>query len=274
MDIIIIHDSEYQRLLVAIHEKYGYDFSGYADVSVRRRISHFMHSRNMTDVGVLEKSLLNDDELFEQFLQGLSVTVTEMFRDPLFFKSLRENVTKRLATYPVIKIWIAGCATGEEAYSMAILLNEEGLLNRTIIYATDINQHSLQIAKEGVYPLSGMRKYTENYIQAGGKRSFSDYYVAKYDAVLLDKTLKQNIVFSPHNLTADKSFNEFQLILCRNVLMYFNQVFQTKVISLFYDSLANFAFLGLGDKESLLFADKRNFFEPVDNKQKIYMKVS
>ena len=231
-----------------------------------------MAGHKITGFDLLGKMILTDEKLFQQFVQELSVTVTEMFRDPQFYKSLRTNVLKRLATYPFIKIWIAGCATGEEVYSMAILFKEEGLLSRTLIYATDINQKSLQIAKEGMYPLENMKQYTSNYQKSGGKNEFSEYYKAKYDSVLLDKTLRQNIVFAPHNLAVDKSFNEFQLIICRNVLIYFNQKLQNNVINLFYESLCPFGFLGLGNKESLLFSDKKGNFEDVDRKEKIFIK--
>lgn len=230
---------------------------------------------NMHKIDSLEKLkdiLLNDEKFFEEFIKEMSVTVTEMFRDPMFYKSLREKVVKRLLTYPFVKIWIAGCATGEEVFSMAILLHEEGMLNRSIIYATDINQRSLQLAREGIYPLEYMKTYTENYQRSGGKNFFSDYYIAKYDSALFDKTLKQNVVFSPHNLASDKSFNEFQLILCRNVLIYFNQQLQNKVINLFYDSLCSFGILALGNKESLLFSDKQRYFTDIDKKERIYMK--
>lgn len=264
---------EYLDLLESVRMAYGYDFTDYAESSVKRRITHFMENRKITTIDALSKMLLKDEARFEEFVQELSVTVTEMFRDPFFYKSIRDSVIKRLATYPVIKIWIAGCATGEEVYSLAILLKEEGLLDRSLIYATDINQKSLDIAKEGVYPLANMKGYTHNYMQAGGMESFSSYYTAKYSSVLFEKTLKQNVVFAPHNLAADKSFNEFQLIICRNVLMYFNKNLQDKVLSLFHESLCHFGFLGLGDKESLLFADNKFCFEETDKKQKIYMKI-
>jgi len=264
---------EFTGLLESIRVKYGYDFTDYAEASLRRRISLFMNSRGAPSFSQLNHLLVTDDRVFEQFVQEVSVTVTAMFRDPLFYKSLRENVMKRLATYPFIKIWIAGCATGEEVYSIAIILKEEQLLNRSVIYATDINQHSLQIAKEGVYPVENMKAYTTNYQKSGGINSFSEYYKSKYNSVMFDKSLKQNIVFSPHNLAIDRSFNEFQLIICRNVLIYFNQELQKKVIDLFYESLCPFGILGLGNKESLLFSEKRKYLSEIDRKEKIFMKA-
>ncbi|HZE85405.1 MAG TPA: protein-glutamate O-methyltransferase CheR [Puia sp.] len=264
---------ELKELLECIRFAYGYDFTEYAEASVKRRIDHFMSSNKIVSLGALGKALLREDAFFEQFILEITVNVTEMFRDPDFYKSLRENVIARLATYPFIKVWIAGSSTGEEIYSIAILLKEEGLLERSVIYATDINQKALQTAKEGVYSLGNMKNYTTNYLKAGGKNSFSDYYTAKYDSVLLDRSLKQNIVFAAHNLAADKSFNEFQLVLCRNVLIYFNQQLQNKVINLLYESLCPFGFLALGNKESLLFTDKRNMFEDVDKKERIFIKT-
>lgn len=264
--------AEFRELLESIRLVYGYDFTDYAEASVKRRVSHFMSSHSIDALGTLARRLLQDESFFEQFIQDLSVTVTEMFRDPLFYKAIREKIVKRLETYPVIKVWVAGCATGEEVYSMAILLREENLLHRSVIYATDINQRSLQIAREGIYPLGHMKTFTTNYIKSGGSNSFSTYYKAKYDSILLDKSLRQNVVFAPHNLTTDKSFNEFQLITCRNVLIYFNKDLQNKVINLFYESLCPFGFLGFGNKESLLFSDRRKSFDEVDRKEKIFMK--
>lgn len=263
---------ELKSLIESIRFIYGYDFSDYAEASFRRRVSHFMHNRKMTSLAELARVILQEEKMLEEFIQEVSVTVTEMFRDPLFYKSLRTNVVKRLATYPFIKIWIAGCATGEEVYSVAILLHEEGLLNRSVIYATDINQKSLQIAKDGIYPVENMKAYTANYQKAGGTTSFSEYYKARYNSVIFDKALKQNIVFSPHNLAVDRSFNEFQLIICRNVLIYFNQQLQNRVIQLFYESLCPFGFLGLGNKESLLFADRQKYFDEIDRKERVFMK--
>ncbi|HEY9046831.1 MAG TPA: protein-glutamate O-methyltransferase CheR [Ohtaekwangia sp.] len=269
-----INDTEYKELLESIRFIYGYDFTDYAVPTVKRRILHFMKNHDIEAIDKLAKKLLKDERFFEEFVQELSITVTEMFRDPSFYKCIRDKVVKRLATYPILRIWIAGCATGQEVYSLAILLKEESLLERSIIYATDINQKSLQAAREGIYPLDSMKLYTNNYLHAGGKKSFSEYYVAKYNSVLFDKSLRENVVFSPHNLAADKSFNEFQLIICRNVLMYFNQHLQNRVVDLFHESLCSFGFLGLGDKESLLFADKRTSFDDIDRREKIYMKVN
>ena len=267
-----IQNKEFKELLESIRFTYGYDFTDYAEASVRRRTDHFMIKKKIPVFEKFGKMILQDERLFEEFVQEVSVTVTEMFRDPPFYKSLRNNVLKRLATYPFIKVWIAGCATGEEIYSIAILLHEEGILNRSIIYATDINQKSLQIAKDGLYAVENMKSYTTNYQKAGGTKPFSEYYKSKYNSVMFDKSLKQNIVFAPHNLAVDRSFNEFQLIICRNVLIYFNQRLQNKVINLFYESLCPFGFLGLGNKESLLFSENRKQFEEIDRKEKIYIK--
>ncbi|MGD8782477.1 MAG: protein-glutamate O-methyltransferase CheR [Ignavibacteria bacterium] len=268
----MINNEEIKELMESIRFMYGYDFTEYSVASIKRRLEHFMEEKKISSIRELAKMLLKEEELFELFIQDLTINVTEMFRDPKFYKALREKIIPRLATYPFIKIWIAGCATGEEVYSVAILLKEEKLLKRSIIYATDINQKVLMSAKEGVFHVTDMQKHTANYIKSGGKNSFSDYYMAKYDSALLDKSLKQNVVFSIHNLAVDKSFNEFQLILCRNVLIYFNQSLQNKVIDLFYESLCPFGVLALGNKESLLFSDKKPYFEEIDKSEKIFMK--
>lgn len=268
-----IDSADLKGMLAAIREVYGYDFTQYAEASIKRRSLYFMNSRKIKTIGELSKSLLQDEILFEEFLQNLSVTVTEMFRDPAFYSALRSKVIKRLATYPFIKVWVAGCATGEEVYSIAILLNEEGLLSRSLIYATDINQHSLQLAKTGIFPMDLMKTYTENYLKSGGKEDFSQYYVSHYNAALFDRSLRNNVVFAPHNLASDQSFNEFQLILCRNVLIYFNQQLQNKVMNLFYDSLCSFGILGLGNKESLIFTDKQKRFDAIDSRQKVFIKM-
>jgi chemotaxis protein methyltransferase CheR len=269
-----INPEDLRMLLDAIRDAYGYDFTQYAEASIKRRCLYFMNAQNIRTTRELSDLLVSNEHLFEEFVRNLSVTVTEMFRDPGFYACLRNKVLKRLATYPFIKVWVAGCATGEEVYSIAILLREEGLLNRSLIYATDINQHSLLQAKEGIFPLDLMKAYTENYQKSGGEQNFSQYYVAHYDAVLFDRSLRNNIVFAPHNLASDQSFNEFHLILCRNVLIYFNQELQNKVINLFYDSLCTFGILGLGSKESLLFTDKQKSFDTIDKKQKIFIKIA
>lgn len=268
----MILDEELTDLFGSVKKKYGYDFTEYAQASVMRRITHYMRANKIASVQELQKILLEDENTFSQFVMEFTVNVTEMFRDPSFYMSLRENVIKHLATYPVIKVWIAGCSTGEEVYSLAILLQEEGLLDRTVIYATDINQRALNTAREGVYNMSQIKTYTSNYQKAGGKKAFSEYYTAKYDAAMIDKSLKKHVVFSVHNLAVDGSFNEFQLIMCRNVLIYFNQSLQKKVINLFYNSLSPFGFLALGNKESLLFSDKQQEFTSIDKREKIYRK--
>lgn len=263
---------EIQTLLMAIRDKFGYDFTDYSEASLRRRITHFMGLRKIPSLEMLTNKILNSESEFEAFIQELSVTVTEMFRDPTFFKSLREKVIPSLETWPFIKVWIAGCATGEEILSISILLKEANLLNRSVIYATDINQNSLRIARSGIYPIDSMQKHTLNYLKCGGSCDFSDYYTAKYQSVIFNKELLQNVVISPHNLATDQSFNEFQLIVCRNVLIYFNQHLQNRVINLFTNSLSTFGYLALGSKESLLFAEDRSKFDDVDRKEKIFRK--
>lgn len=266
-------NNEFRNLLESIKMVYGYDFTEYAEASVRRRIQQFMGNKKLENLESLARYVLQNERQFEEMVQEVSVTVTEMFRDPLFYKSIRNNVVKHLATYPLVKIWIAGCATGEEVYSFAILLKEMGLLDRCIIYATDINQKSLRIAKDGMYSIDNMKKFTVNYQQSGGTSEFSKYYTAKYNAVMFDKSLRDNIVFAPHNLAVESSFNEFQMIICRNVLIYFNQQLQNKVIQLFHDSLCTLGFLGLGNKESLIFSESRKCFEEIDRKEKIFRKI-
>lgn len=231
-----------------------------------------MSKNKISSLKELGKILLKNEIVFEQFIQEVTVAVTEMFRDPDFYKTIRQKVIQHLSTYPFLKIWIAGCATGEEVYSVAILLKEEGLLDRSVIYATDINQKSLQAAKKGVFPMNFMKTYTANYQKSFGENSFSNYYHSKFDSILMDKSLKQNIVFSVHNLVTDQSFNEFQLIFCRNVLIYFNRELQNKVIDLFHKSLCNFGFLGLGSKDINHFEEAGNKFKIVDKEQRIFMK--
>lgn len=267
-----INNTELKDLLDVVNACYGYDYTGYSSSSIKRSIVYFMDTRQIPNILILKKLLLDNEALFGEFVRSVSITVTEMFRDPLYYKTLREQIIRRLATYPVIRVWVAGCATGEEAYSIAIILKEAGLLERSVIYATDINQYSLAIGIQGAFPLKNMQLYTTNYLKAGGLNSFSEYYTAKYDSALFDNALKQKIVFSPHNLVTDRSFNEFQLISCRNVLIYFNTELQNKVIDLFYESLCPFGYLTLGSRENLHSYEKKAFFTVVDKKEKIFMK--
>jgi len=219
-----IRDDEVEMLLRDIHKHYGYDFLNYSKASVKRRFNRLIDFDNLLSFAELRYKVMNDETYFARFIEELTVNVTEMFRDPTFYLALKEKVFPQLATYPHIKIWHAGCSTGEEVYSMAILLKEEGLLKKTLIYATDLNPSVLESAKSGIFPLQQMQLNTENYIEANGKKSFSDYYIAKYDNALFDASLKKNMVFSVHNLVTDQSFNEFNLIVCRNVLIYFSFV--------------------------------------------------
>lgn len=263
---------EIEQLLQMLHHVYGYDFSGYSKSSLLRRISKFMDDKELSNGKQLIKELAGDVTSFHSFLETITVNVTEMFRDPLFYKSLRENVLPVLATYPQINIWHAGCSTGEEVFSLCILLHEAGLLHRTRIYATDINSSNLEKARTGVLPMHHMREYTVNYRQTGAIHDFSDYYTALYDHVLLNKEIRERVVFLQHNLVTDRSFNEFQLILCRNVMIYFNKQLQNKVLRLFYESLSSLGFLGLGMKESLLFSEHKSKFTVVDAAAKIFRK--
>jgi chemotaxis protein methyltransferase CheR len=223
-------------------------------------------------VSALQERVLHEPQMMEKLLLDLSINVTAMFRDPGFYVAFREKVVPMLRTYPFIRLWHAGCSTGEEVYSMAILLKEEGLYDRARIYATDINEVVLQRAKAGIFPIDRMQEYTENYIRAGGKASFSEYYTAKYGGALFNPSLTKNVVFSQHNLVTDKSFSEFNVILCRNVLIYFDKELQTKVHELFYDSLAMFGLLCLGSKESMRFMRYEQNYEQL-SAEKIYRKV-
>jgi chemotaxis protein methyltransferase CheR len=262
----------FKTLFEKIHVRYGYDFTNYAEESLVRRSTLFMNNLKIDSWDDLTSLVLDNESTFEEFIKYISVTVTEMFRDPSFYLKLREKVLPILETLPVVKVWVAGCATGEEAYSVAILLKEKNLLGRSIIYATDINQKSLHIAKEGIYPISAIKTYTVNYIKSGGERAFSEYYTAKYDLTTFDQSLRNHIVFAPHNLAVDEAFNEFQIIVCRNVLIYFNPTLQERVINLFYESLSPSGFLALGSKESLVFSTRRECFQEVDRREKIYIK--
>lgn len=263
---------ELDLLLDAMFRRYGYDFRNYARSSILRRLHYICKKSGLANLSELIPKLLHDEAFMHRLLLDLSVTVTEMFRDPEFFQKLRMMVIPILKTYPFVKIWHAGCATGEEVYSMAILLKEEGFYDRVRIYATDINQESLQTAADGIYSLENIRNFTSNYNNSGGQGSFSDYYFAKYQMAKMNEDLKKNIVFSGHNLVSDHAFGEMHLIICRNVLIYFNRELQNKVLGLFDDSLVHRGFLCLGSKESLEFADCRQDYETISQKWRIFRK--
>ena len=264
---------EIELLLKGLYDWCGYDFQDYAFQSVKRRIWHRVHAEKLTSItGLLEK-ILHDPACLQRLIADFSINVTEMFRDPLFFLNFREKVVPLLRTYPSIRIWHAGCSTGEEVYSMAMLLHEEGLYENTKIYATDINTNVLKTAKSGLFPLENMRKYTSNYLQAGGKKAFSDYYSVTKNGVKFHPFLTKNMVFAQHNLVTDRSFNTFHVILCRNVLIYFNKSLQMKVHELFNESLGMLGILGLGDKETIHYTDIEDCYEGISGKHKIYKKI-
>ncbi|WP_313598387.1 protein-glutamate O-methyltransferase CheR [Pseudomonas sp.] len=265
-------DIELRLLIEAIYLKYSYDFRDYSGASVKRRVAHAMRQFDCATISALQERVLHDPAAFMQLLQFLTIPVSEMFRDPSHFLAIRQEVVPLLKTYPSIKIWIAGCSTGEEVYSMAILLREEGLLERTIIYATDINPASLDKAKQGIFSLENVRAYTSNYQQAGGQRSFADYYTAAYDYAIFDKTLRENVTFADHSLATDSVFSETQLISCRNVLIYFNKKLQDRAFGLFHESLCHRGFLVLGSKETLDFSGYSKHFEPLVKQERIYRK--
>jgi chemotaxis protein methyltransferase CheR len=268
-----LEDIEISLLLEGLYRAYGFDFRDYSRVSIKRRILEMMRTEKLGTVSAFQDRVLHDTVSLDRFLLGLSVHATSMFRDPSFYLTFRQKVVPLLRTYPTVQIWIAGCSTGEEVYSLAILLQEERLYNRCRIYATDISHAVLRRARDGIFPLSAMREYTNNYHQAGGAHEFSDYYTAQYDSVIFSSSLKNNIVFSEHNLATDGSFNEFQVILCRNVMIYFNKDLQARVHNLLYDSLSMFGVFGLGNKESLKFTPRAAFYEHLNEKDKLYRKV-
>ena len=265
--------TEIQLLLEGVYRHYGFDFRAYAYASLRRRIWKRIDSDGLKTISALQDRVLHDPSMMERLLLDLSINVTAMFRDPGFYVAFRRDVVPALRTYPFIRIWHAGCSTGEEAYSMAILLEEEDLYDRARIYATDINEVVIRKAKEGIFPLDRMQEYTQNYLRAGGTRSFSEYYTAMYDGALFAPRLMRNIVFSQHNLVTDRSFAECNVILCRNVLIYFDRTLQQRVHKLFHESLPTYGYLGLGSKESLRFTGFEENYEAVDRREKIYRKI-
>ncbi|WP_122562213.1 CheR family methyltransferase [Pseudomonas viridiflava] len=263
---------ELRLLIGAIYLKYSYDFRDYSGASVKRRVAHALRQFDCSTISALQERVLHDPAAFMQLLQILTIPVSEMFRDPSHFLAIRQEVVPLLRTYPSIKVWIAGCSTGEEVYSMAILLREEGLLERTIIYATDINPSSLEKAKQGIFSMENLRAYTENYRKSGGLRNFTEYYTSAYDYAIFDKTLRENVTFADHSLATDSVFSETQFISCRNVLIYFNKKLQDRAFGLFHDSLCHRGFLALGSKETLEFSAYGTAFETLVKPERIYRK--
>jgi len=263
---------EINLLLEAIFQRYGYDFRNYAHASIARRVRHFLSKTRSTSISDMIPQLLRDEKFARSVIFEFSIAVTEMFRDPDFYLAVREKVIPYLRTYPYTKIWAAGCATGEEVYSLAILLQEEGLYDRATFFATDFNDDVLEKAREGIYPLKHMRLYTQNYQKAGGTRAFSNYYHAEYESAIMDQSIKGNITFANHNLVTDGVFGEMHLIFCRNVLIYFERPLQNRVLTLCLDSLHHSGFLCLGNKETIEFTAVAERFKTVDEKQRIYQK--
>ncbi|ABA24378.1 MCP methyltransferase, CheR-type [Trichormus variabilis ATCC 29413] len=269
-----LEDIEIKLLLEGVYQYYGHDFRNYAVSSLKRRIHSFMRLEGVDNISALQQQLLHDRACLERFLLSLTVNVTSMFRDPSFYLAFRNQVVPILRTYPFIRIWHAGCSSGEEVYSMAILLQEENLYHRCRIYATDTNEKVLQNAKSGIFSLKMMQEYTQLYLKAGGKRSFSEYYTAAYDHAIFRASLRENIIFAQHNLATDSSFNEFNVIFCRNVLIYFNQILQKRVHTLFYNSLCSFGILGLGKQESIRFTPYEQYYEEIAKGEKLYRRLN
>jgi chemotaxis protein methyltransferase CheR len=268
-----LQDIEIRLLIEAIYLRYGHDFRDYAQASLKRRVLQAQQRMAANSITALQERVLHDPDQFLHILQYLTVPVSEMFRDPAYFLALRRHVVPVLRTYPSLKVWVAGCSTGEEPYSLAILLLEEGLLDRTILYATDINHASLEKARAGIFNLDSMQGFTRNYQSAGGAASFSDYYTAAYGGALFDRKLRDSITFADHSLATDAVFSETHLVSCRNVLIYFNRGLQDRALGLFHESLAHRGFLGLGSKETLDFSAYSDRFETVSRPDRIYRKL-
>ena len=266
-------DIELQGLLEAIYAQYHSDFRQYAQASLRRRLGQALVGLGFETLSSLQGNVLRDPRLFQRLLRYLTVGVTEMYRDPAFFQALRAEVVPVLRTYPSIRVWVAGCSTGEEVYALAILLREEGLLDRTLLYASDINPHALQAARDGIYPLARLPQFSDSYRAGGGHSSLADYYTAGYDAAVFDRTLTRNVVFADHSLATDEVFAEMHLISCRNVLIYFNRTLQDRALGLFARSLSPRGFLGLGAKETLRFSAHAARFETFAPDAQIYRRA-
>ena len=271
-EILENQDIEIRLLIEAIYQKYGYDFRNYSHAHLKRRILNRFEQSGLKSISEMNNKVLYERDFVDQLLMDLSITVTEMFRDPTFYKAVRQSVLPVLRSNPFVKIWHAGCASGEEVYSMAIMLREEGLLHKTQIYATDFNPLIIEHARKATYPVSRIKEFTVSYQKAGGKRSFSDYYTANDESAKLNDNLKKNIVFANHNLVTDSVFAELNMVVCRNVLIYFNKELQDKVIGLFKDSMSGGGFLCLGSKENLQFSIHNDSFEPVVEQERVYIK--
>ena len=268
-----LEEVEIELLLEGVFRHYGYDFRDYAAASIRRRLRHLLVAERLASVSELSEKVLHDPAWLDRLLAAFSINVSAMFRDPSFYAAFREKLVPILRTYPFVRIWHAGCSTGEEVYSTAILLHEAGLYDRCRIYATDINEAVLRKARDGIFPLTAMKAYTANYIQSGGARAFSEYYTAQYDSAIFRPWLKKNLVFAQHNLAMDTSFNELHVLVCRNVMIYFNRTLQSRVLDLFSASLVRLGFLCLGNKESLKGTHGEAAYDAFDADERIYRKV-
>jgi len=268
----LIEDIEVDLLIDAIRRRYGYDFGEYARSSLTRRLCRAVKEENLSSLSMLQHHILRSPEAMARLVDNISVSMTAMFRDPEFFAAFRQRIIPELKTYPRLRIWMAGCATGEEVYSVAILLIEAGLYERCRIYATDVSERALEQAQTGVMPLSAMRQYTRNYLEAGGNQDFSSYYTTRYDSVLMKDSIKGNITFSRHSLASDSSFNEFHVILCRNVMIYFEPELRNRVHLLLADSLRRLGFLGIGSRETLRFGPIESSFQQLPGNEKWYRK--
>ncbi len=274
MERSIISDEDVEMLLGDLLDQYGYDFTEYSRASIKRRLTRLFLIDRFPSMAEFRYRVISDPAYLRRIVEEITVNVTEMFRDPIFYKSLREEVLPVLATHPFIRIWHAGCSTGEEVYSMAIMLKEANLLHKSLLYATDINPLVLEKLRKGIFPIRQIKQYSENYIASGGKQDFSDYYTAKYDLAKFDESLSRKMISSTHNLVSDRSFNEFQLIMCRNVMIYFDKDLQDKTLRLFDESLEKFGFLALGSKENLKFSVIAKRYLQLENKERIWRKIS
>lgn len=265
-----IKQIELQLLLEAIYQRYGYDFRDYAPESLERRVAVAMEKEGVSNLSSYQSKILHDPSSLDRFVGALAIHFTSMYRDPDFYLAFRRKLIPLLRTYAYIRIWVAGCSSGEEIYSLAILMHEEGLYNRCRIYATDIADSVLKAAKDGIYPLSKMKEFTRNYQLAGGEQDFSQYYTAKYVSAIFRKSLLDNVTLAQHNLVSDASFNEFNVIICRNVMIYFNRELQNRVVRLFHDSLCRFGVLGIGLQETMAYTGLEQYYSEIEHNSRIY----